>query len=203
VSGGKISSEVVWNEAAQGDGAGGGGVSIYFPVPSYQSANGIGEKSLDTGKTGRSEPDMAADADPITGYAVITGIDAAGKPATTTVGGTSAVAPLLTAGFTAISAILGTRLGRIQDPAYAMAHAGHGFHDVTKGNNAYPSGTRGYSAGPGFDVPSGWGSPIFSELAAGFPTAVPTPASAGAEAALTGRRGEVARGAEGHRPAPR
>ncbi len=193
VSGTKISSETVWNEAAQSDGAGGGGVSIYFPVPSYQSANGIGEKSLDTGKTGRSEPDMAADADPVTGYAVITGIDAAGKPATTTVGGTSAVAPLLTAGFTAISAILGVRLGRIQDPAYAMAHAGHGFHDVTQGSNAYPTGTRGYSAGPGFDVPSGWGSPIFSELAAGFPTAVPTPASAGADATLTGKRTEGAR----------
>ncbi|MGD1054431.1 MAG: protease pro-enzyme activation domain-containing protein, partial [Candidatus Dormibacteria bacterium] len=65
VSGGRISSQVVWNEAASGDGAGGGGVSMYFPVPSYQSANGISEKSLNNGRTGRSEPDMAADADPL------------------------------------------------------------------------------------------------------------------------------------------
>jgi kumamolisin len=205
VSGGKISSEVVWNEAALGDGAGGGGVSMYFPVPSYQSANGISEKSLDTGQTGRSEPDMAADADPVTGYEVVTGIVSSGQPTTITVGGTSAVAPLLTAGFTAISAILGARLGRIQDPAYAMAHTGHGFYDVTHGNNAYPTGTEGYSAGPGFDVPSGWGSPIFSELASGFSTAVPTQASGGAGATLTGRRGQAAsaRGAPGHRPARR
>lgn len=176
-SGGKISSQVVWNEDALGEGAGGGGVSIYFPVPSYQSANGITETSLDTGQTGRSEPDMAAVADPVTGYEVVTGIDSSGQPTTITVGGTSAVAPLLTAGFTAISAIVGARLGRIHDPAYALAHAGHGFNDVTRGNNAYPTGTKGYSAGPGFDVPSGWGSPIFSELASTFSTAVPTPAS--------------------------
>jgi len=178
VSGGQISSQVVWNEAALSEGAGGGGVSVYFPVPTYQSANGIDERSLDTGQTGRSEPDMAADADPVTGCEVVTGLDAAGGPTTTTVGGTSAVAPLLTAGFTAISAVLGARLGRIQDPAYALARSGRGFHAVTQGNNAYPTGTEGYSAGPGFNVPSGWGSPIFSELAAGFPTAVPTPAGA-------------------------
>ena len=193
VSGTTISSEVVWNEATLGEGAGGGGVSIYFPVPSYQSANGIGETSLSTGATGRSEPDMAADADPVTGYEVITAIDASGNPTTTTVGGTSAVAPLLTAGFTAISAILGARLGRIQDPVYAMAHAGKGFHDVTQGDNAYPTGTEGYSAGPGFDVPSGWGSPIFSELASGFSSTVPTSTSAGSDALLSGSRQQPAR----------
>jgi kumamolisin len=165
---------------------------MYFPVPSYQSANGISEKSLNNGQTGRSEPDMAADADPLTGYEVVTGIDSSGQPTTITLGGTSAVAPLLTAGFTAISAILGTHLGRIQDAVYAMAHGGHGFHDVTQGNNAYPTGTKGYSAGPGFDVPSGWGSPIFSELASGFSTAIPTQASGGADATLTGRRREAA-----------
>jgi kumamolisin len=175
-SGTAISSEVVWNDAATGEGAGGGGVSVYFPVPAYQSANGIEEVSLGTGRTGRSEPDMAADADPVTGYQVVTGIDAAGAPATTTVGGTSAVAPLLTAGFTLISAVTARRLGRLQDPAYALGKAGTGFNDVTQGSNAYPAGTEGYSAGPGFDVPSGWGSPIFSELAARLPTAIPTPA---------------------------
>ena len=193
-SGTAISSEVVWNEATLGEGAGGGGVSQYFPVPTYQSANGIGETSLSTGKTGRSEPDMAADADPVTGCEVVTGLDSSGNPTTTTVGGTSAVAPLLTAGFTAVSAVVGGRLGRLQDPVYAMAHGGKGFRDVTQGNNAYPSGTEGYSAGPGFDVPSGWGSPIFSELASGFSSTAPTPASAGTEAMLTGTRQETAPG---------
>jgi kumamolisin len=184
---GAIDSEVVWNEATLGEGAGGGGVSMYFPVPSYQSAHRISETSLSTGSAGRSEPDMAADADPVTGYEVVTGVDAAGNPTTTTVGGTSAVAPLLTAGFVAVAAVLGGRLGRIQDAAYSLAASGRGFHDVTQGNNAYPAGTQGYSAGPGFDVPSGWGSPIFSELAAGFAAG-----SAGTSADLRGRGRERA-----------
>ncbi|HAW11698.1 MAG: S53 family peptidase [Candidatus Dormibacteria bacterium] len=191
-SGTAISSEVVWNEATLGEGAGGGGVSQYFPVPTYQSANGISETSLSTGKTGRSEPDMAADADPVTGCEVVTGLDSSGNPTTTTVGGTSAVAPLLTAGFAAISAVVGSRLGRLQDPVYALARGGKGFHDVTQGNNAYPTGTEGYSAGPGFDVPSGWGSPIFSVLASGFSGTAPTSATAGTEARLTGSRQETA-----------
>ncbi|MGD1034457.1 MAG: S53 family peptidase [Candidatus Dormibacteria bacterium] len=203
-SGTTISSEVVWNEATLGEGAGGGGVSQYFPVPTYQSANGIGETSLSTGTTGRSEPDLAADADPVTGCEVVTGLDSSGNPTTTTVGGTSAVAPLLTAGFTAISAIVGGRLGRLQDPLYAMAHDGKGFRDITQGNNAYPTGTQGYSAGTGFDVPSGWGSPIFSELASGFSSTAPTPASAATEALLTGNRQEMAPapGAEEGAPEP-
>jgi kumamolisin len=122
----------------------------------------------------------------------VTGLDSSGNPTTTTVGGTSAVAPLLTAGFTAISAVVGSRLGRLQDPVYALAHGGKGFHDVTQGNNAYPTGTEGYSAGPGFDVPSGWGSPIFSELASEFSGTAPTSASAGTEPRLTGSRQETA-----------
>lgn len=187
VSGEAITSEVVWNEAALQEGAGGGGVSMYFPVPTYQSANGIGETSLSTGQAGRSEPDMAVDADPVTGYEVVTGIGANGSPTLQTVGGTSAAAPLLTAGFTVVSAVMGARLGRIQDAAYALAAAGRGFHDVVQGNNAYPDGTKGYDAGLGFDVPSGWGSPVFSELASELPTTLPTRAGAGGDATLTGR----------------
>ena len=147
---------------------------------------------------------MAADADPVTGCEVVTGIDSSGNPTTTTVGGTSAVAPLLTAGFAAISAVVGGRLGRLQDPVYALAHGGKGFRDVTQGDNAYPAGTQGYSAGPGFDVPSGWGSPIFSELASGFSSTAPTRASGEAEATLAGSRQEtaLASGAEEGVPEP-
>jgi kumamolisin len=168
LSGAAVREEVVWNEAALSEGAGGGGVSVRFPVPAYQSSNGVSEVSLTTGKPGRAEPDMAADADPVTGYEVVTGVSAAGAPETQTVGGTSAVAPLLCAGFTAVAALLGARLGRIQDAVYPLGKAGTGFRDVVSGNNAYPSGTQGYSAGPGFDVPSGWGSPHFGQLAAAF-----------------------------------
>lgn len=168
VSGATVTEEVVWNEAALSEGAGGGGVSVHFPVPLYQSSNGVSEVSLTSGRAGRSEPDLAADADPLTGYEVVTGVSASGAPQTQTVGGTSAVAPLLTAGFTAVAALLAARLGRIQDALYPLGRAGTGFRDVVSGDNAYPSGSSGYSAGPGFDVPSGWGSPHFGQLAEAF-----------------------------------
>jgi kumamolisin len=168
LSGGTATEEVVWNEVALSEGASGGGVSGQFPVPTYQASNGVSELSLATGKPGRSEPDMAANADPVTGYEVVTGVDASTKPVTQTVGGTSAVAPLLTAGFTAVAALLGARLGRIQDAVYPLGKVGTGFRDVVSGNNGYPGGTMGYSAGPGFDVPSGWGSPHFVHLADEF-----------------------------------
>lgn len=106
--------------------------------------------------------------------------DSSGSPATTTVGGTSAVAPLLTAGFTGMAAVRGKRLGRIQAAAYALATRGSSFRDITQGDNAYPAGTSGNSAGPGFDVPSGWGSPIFTRLATAPPS--PEPVSAGTRA---------------------
>ena len=38
---GVVSSEVVWNELATGEGAGGGGVSDQFPVPSWQANAGV------------------------------------------------------------------------------------------------------------------------------------------------------------------
>jgi kumamolisin len=38
---GTVSSEVVWNELASGEGAGGGGVSDQFPLPSWQANAGV------------------------------------------------------------------------------------------------------------------------------------------------------------------
>ena len=38
---GAISSEVVWNETASNEGAGGGGVSDQFPLPSWQATAGV------------------------------------------------------------------------------------------------------------------------------------------------------------------
>jgi len=65
-SGGQISSETAWNDGAQG-GAGGGGYSNQFALPSYQSIAGI--KPFGAG--GRGVPDVCADADPETGYQVL------------------------------------------------------------------------------------------------------------------------------------
>jgi kumamolisin len=81
-----ITSEVVWNEEASGEGATGGGVSDDFPKPDYQ--NNVNVPPPTTSGGGRGVPDVAADADPVTGYQVL--IDGN----SIVVGGTSAVAPL-------------------------------------------------------------------------------------------------------------
>ncbi|MGA2924721.1 MAG: S53 family peptidase [Solirubrobacteraceae bacterium] len=144
VSNGAIASETVWNDGTAG-GAGGGGISIEFPVPSYQAGIQM-PTNVDTGQPGRGVPDVAGDADPTTGYSIY--VDGAQQ----TVGGTSAVAPLW-AGLTAlINQSLGTSVGFLQPQLYA-ATAQSGFHDITEGNNG------DYQAGSGWDACTGLGSP--------------------------------------------
>jgi len=163
-----------------------------LPRPLLQSANGISEKSLGTGQTGRSEPDMAADADPVTGLRGghrhrLLGPANDHHRRRYQRGGAAAHR-----GLHRHLGILGARLGRIQDPPTPWPIPATAS-TTSPTEQRLPDRHRGYSAGPGFDVPSGWGSPIFSELAAGFSTAVPTQASGGAGTTLTGRRGEQSR----------
>jgi len=99
-SGTAISSETVWNDGAQG-GATGGGVSDFFALPTWQS-NANGSPSVNSGgHVGRGSPDVAADADPVTGYQVRVDDE------NTVVGGTSAVAPLMAA----LTALMNQSLG--------------------------------------------------------------------------------------------
>jgi len=66
---GKISSEVVWNETAAGEGAGGGGVSDEFALPSWQADAGVPPRAGGSAGSagGRGVPDVAGNADPVTG----------------------------------------------------------------------------------------------------------------------------------------
>jgi kumamolisin len=144
IQNGQISSETVWNELPD-EGAGGGGISVEFPVPSYQSAVTM-PANVDTGQPGRGVPDVAGDADPETGYS--TYVDGAEQ----TVGGTSAVAPLWAGLIVLLNQSLGTPVGFLQPQIYA-ASAASGFHDITQGNNP------AYQAGPGWDACTGNGSP--------------------------------------------
>jgi kumamolisin len=151
IDNGQITSETVWNDDATTS-AGGGGISIEFPVPSYQGGVTL-PGNVDTGGTGRGVPDVAGDADPQTGYSVL--VDGAPQ----TIGGTSAVAPLW-AGLTArLNQSLGKPVGFLQPQLYAAA-ASSGFHDITQGNNG------NYQAGPGWDACTGLGSPDGSALLA-------------------------------------
>ncbi|MCG5072586.1 S53 family peptidase [Paraburkholderia tagetis] len=158
---GRIARETVWggggNAAMDENGATGGGVSATFALPAWQKglkvARGSGA-ALALGR--RGVPDVAADADPATGYEVhIGGMD-------TVVGGTSAVAPLWAALVARINAGSGKAAGFVNAKLYAQPGA---FNDITSGSNG------DYSARPGWDACTGLGTPVGSKVAAALGSA--------------------------------
>jgi kumamolisin len=149
-SSGSVSSEVVWNGGATG-GATGGGVSDVFPVPDYQADAGVPTRS-GSGTAGRGVPDVAANADPQTGYQVY--VDGTA----TVFGGTSAVAPLWAGLICRLAQLTGTSFGLMQPTLYAGASAdatSAGFRDITEGNNGAYSADAGWDACTGLGVPDG------------------------------------------------
>jgi kumamolisin len=144
-----ITSEVVWNELTSNEGAGGGGVSDVFPLPSYQANAGV-PTSAAGGGTGRGVPDVAGNADPVTGYLVV--VDGQQEP----IGGTSAVAPLWAGLIALLAQATGKKFGLLQPLLYAGVAPGvaqPGFNDIVEGDNG------AYKAGPGWDACTGLGSP--------------------------------------------
>src|SRR5208337_3875179 len=95
-------------------------------------------------------------------------------------GGTSLAAPLW-AGYSRVLAVASgnTRLGLLNPAIYSLANAGlaaDGFDDVVSGNNTY-NGVTGFTAGPGYDQVTGWGSVDMTEFAKAFaalPASAPT-----------------------------
>jgi kumamolisin len=160
-SGTSITSETVWNDGA-GGGATGGGISAGFPVPSYQTGLSAtltagGTEAL----TGRGVPDIAGNADPNTGYAIV--VDGQ----SIVVGGTSAVAPLWAGLIARLNALTGHGQGLLN-----TVLTGSITNDVTQGNN----GT--YAAAPGWDACTGWGSPIGAAILEAVGSSAPSPAPA-------------------------
>lgn len=158
--------ETTWNESAVGAGATGGGFSAIFARPSYQNGvPGIGAY--------RGVPDVAYNADPLTGVPIVVSIG--GATLIAPIGGTSAGAPQW-AGITALAEqATGTRLGFLNDTFYRILKSksySRGFHDITIGNNAFTTQDNngktvvipGYNAGPGWDATTGVGSPKVSGL---------------------------------------
>jgi kumamolisin len=148
-----ITSESVWNDGAQG-GAGGGGVSSFFALPSWQSGLQTTDSSgKKTELSKRGVPDVAGDADPQTGYDVrIDGTD-------TVIGGTSAVAPLWSGLLARINELTGKPVGYIQPLLYKSPSA---LRDITQGNNG------DFYASTGWDACTGLGSPNGAEVASVF-----------------------------------
>ncbi|MGC1223239.1 MAG: S53 family peptidase, partial [Candidatus Sulfotelmatobacter sp.] len=163
-SGNAITSETVWNELANNEGATGGGVSDVFPLPSWQTGAGVPPSANASHNVGRGVPDVAGDADPATGY--VTLVD--GNP--DVIGGTSAVAPLWAGLIALINESIGKPVGFINPLLYQSAGTATDFRDITSGNNG------AYAAGPGWDACSGLGSPIGIRVATAL--GVPPPAQA-------------------------
>jgi len=147
-SSGNIASETAW-------GGSGGGISTQEEQPSYQ--RGIVTQST----TRRGNPDVAYNANPNTGFAVY---DSYGNGSTTPwsqYGGTSAGAPQ----WAAIIAIadqgrslsgLSSLDGRSQTLPMLYSFAASDFNDITTGTS---NGSTTISAGVGYDLVTGRGSP--------------------------------------------
>lgn len=169
LSNGSYGSENVWSNPSdtfagpKGSG-GGGGLSKNFSQPSYQNGPGV-KSSYSNGK--REVPDVSANADPATGYAVYCTVTNSGCPSTgwITVGGTSAGSPFWAASTAIMNQYLtaqgASRLGFISPALYGLTNLtqlSQPFHDIKTGNNLYYPATNSY------DLASGVGSPDVNNL---------------------------------------
>jgi kumamolisin len=150
-AGATISKETVWNDDPNNS-ATGGGVSDEFDLPSYQKNAGVPPSANPGGRIGRGVPDVAGDADPVSGYQVL--VDGQ----STVIGGTSAVAPLWAGLIALINQRLGVPVGFLNPVLYDQAAAKGGFSDITAGDNG------DYSSGAGWDACTGLGSPNGTKL---------------------------------------
>jgi len=155
-SGALAINEVVWNNGP--DSGTGGGVSDITPLPEWQS--GKVPPSINSPHfAGRAIPDVAADADPNTGYLVRSG----GKLGV--VGGTSAAAPLWASLIVRLNALMKARAGNFNALLYGKFGPAGVLRDIVSGNNDTDGLLSGkYAAGPGWDACTGWGVPDGAKL---------------------------------------
>jgi hypothetical protein len=145
----KTFDEWVWSDDSNGFGATGGGVSDYFSAPSYQTAVGVSPVSKNDNKVRRGVPDIA-------GMVALSGLRVAGGGFTFT--GTSCVDPLYAGLTAALVQALGEPIGFLNPTLYQLGNTV--CNDITFGDND-PNATPDspfYTAGPGWDACTGWGS---------------------------------------------
>lgn len=156
-------SETVWSWFNQslGSAASSGGISPTWSLPTWQS--GISMSANKGSTTYRNLPDVALTADDIFLFANDGG--------EYWVGGTSAAAPL----WAGLTALLNQQLAaEAQPPAgflnpaiYALAKGSNYsscFHDITVGNNTNGYTATQFFATNGYDLCTGWGTPIGQAL---------------------------------------
>src|SRR6185312_1810396 len=151
---GTWSSESVWNWGL-GHGSG-GGISTQYPIPSWQT--NISMASNQGSITKRNIPDVALTADNIYVRAANNNYN---------VGGTSAAAPLW-AGFMALVNQQAANSGKppvgfinpLVDAIGTGANYATTLHDITTGNNTWSSSPTKFFAVSGYDLCTGWGTPL-------------------------------------------
>jgi kumamolisin len=160
---GSIAREVVWNDQSPNPeadhGATGGGVSVVFGPPSWQTSAPV-PPVVGTAHRGRGIPDVSSLADPETPFVVAQ----PGPHGLGGVGGTSAAAPLWASLLVRCNAALGKPVGFLNPTLYQLPP--DTLHDITEGNNRMPPDGVGYDASPGWDACTGLGSPGGSALLA-------------------------------------
>ncbi len=165
--------ETTWNNGSTSSGAGGGGISSLWSIPSWQSVVVAGCSQCSN--TNRNVPDVSLNADQYTGYSIYY------KGGWYIFGGTSCASPLWAA-FTARvnqqRAANGSATLGFANPALYQIAAGTNyssdFHDVADNStNLY------YHAVSGYDNATGWGSFNAANLLADLaPGSSPTKPSA-------------------------
>lgn len=158
-------AETVWNDAAYGPAAGGGGgVSQVISAPWYQKST--------HGYRGRTTPDSSALAAITPGWPVAVG------DGLIPVGGTSGSSPFQASNIALISGHERAKgrpaVGFVNPWFYSTPS--RNFYDVTQGDNQILVNGPGYSNVPaccwayrGHDLASGLGAPLFDRLAAALP----------------------------------
>jgi kumamolisin len=162
--------EVVWNDlpwiqAADGGGAGGGGLSQFSPRPPWQAG-------LPVAGSRRAAPDVSGHASLLPGWPVALGDNWLG------VGGTSAATPLTASALALVSARERAAgrppLGPASGLLYSLARSNPTlFFDIVSGNNGFDPKVPGINALPGYDMASGLGVPRFDQVAAALPPPAP------------------------------
>ncbi|MBY8883098.1 carboxypeptidase regulatory-like domain-containing protein [Actinacidiphila acidipaludis] len=132
-------TESVWNSHGGGPGS---GCSVIEPKPSFQKDTGCGHRTV---------ADVSAVADPVTGVAVY---DTFGQSGWAQYGGTSASSPIIAATY----AVAGPVAEGTYPNSYPYAHSGS-VNDVTTGSNGTCAPAYLCTAGPGYDGPTGLGTP--------------------------------------------
>jgi subtilase family serine protease len=183
-----IMRQTTWN--GPGSDGGGCGPSIHIPKPDFQ----VGVTALNAYNK-RCSPDIAGIADPNTAVKIIYG-STSGNSMYIIIGGTSLACPV-NAGM--LSNLIQTSINRDGPTFTTVLNNGNSillqkvlydlyknvnslnanpnpnpdpyaycFYDVTQGTD------NGFSAGPGFDVPTGLGSPYWNNISATWFYAIPS-----------------------------